>query len=89
MMLQGKKRDHHVKDGKKESWVVSDYNCDYDYGYDCDYKVKEPPSPIPPPLPSTRKATKAVDEDLYKISPELLFAKSKTVTSIIFIPHLY
>lgn len=95
MILQGKKRDNRVREEKKESWVVSGY--DYDYEYDCDYKVKEPPSPVPPPPPppppSTKKAPKAVDEDLYKISPELLYAKSKTVTSPIFIiitiAHMY
>ncbi|XP_058205965.1 uncharacterized protein LOC131319622 isoform X1 [Rhododendron vialii] len=38
----------------------------------CD--VKEPPSPVGPP---PRKAPKPVDEDLYRISPELLRAKSK------------
>ncbi|KAA8543564.1 hypothetical protein F0562_021690 [Nyssa sinensis] len=38
----------------------------------------KPPSPVspPPPLPR-RQAPKAVDEDLYKISPELLRAKPK------------
>ncbi|PON65965.1 pathogenic type III effector avirulence factor Avr AvrRpt-cleavage: cleavage site protein [Trema orientale] len=35
--------------------------------------LKEPPSP--PPMP--RPTPKPVDEDLYKISPELLFAKHK------------
>ncbi|THG17144.1 hypothetical protein TEA_008627 [Camellia sinensis var. sinensis] len=59
-----------VKGAKKEAWVV----CD----------VKEPPSPVslsppPPPLPP-RKTPKAVDEDLYKISPELLRAKHRRVS---------
>ncbi|XP_062081082.1 uncharacterized protein LOC133785880 [Humulus lupulus] len=35
--------------------------------------LKEPPSP--PPMP--RPTPKPVDEDLYRISPELLFAKHK------------
>ncbi|XVF32075.1 hypothetical protein REPUB_Repub17cG0050600 [Reevesia pubescens] len=35
--------------------------------------VKEPPSPTP----MGRPTPKPVDEDLYKISPELLFAKPK------------
>ncbi|KAK4573474.1 hypothetical protein RGQ29_031435 [Quercus rubra] len=35
--------------------------------------VKEPLSPSPPPRPTP----KPVDEDLYKISPELLYAKTK------------
>lgn len=43
----------------------------------CD--VKEPPSPVAPP---PRKAPKPVDEDLYRISPELLRAKSKRVSSL-------
>ncbi|KAE9463667.1 hypothetical protein C3L33_04394, partial [Rhododendron williamsianum] len=43
----------------------------------CD--VKEPPSPV---APQPRKAPKPVDEDLYRISPELLRAKSKRVSSL-------
>ena len=35
----------------------------------------EPPSPTTPPRPTP----KPVDEDLYKISPELLYAKNKKV----------
>lgn len=38
--------------------------------------VKEPPSPPP----RSRPNPKPVDEDLYKISPELLYAKAKKVT---------
>ncbi|XP_059660041.1 uncharacterized protein LOC132306601 [Cornus florida] len=63
---KGRHREH-VKEGKKEGWVV-----------------KEPPSPVsmsppppPPPPPLPKKAPKAVDEDLYKISPDLLYAKTK------------
>ncbi|XP_052211265.1 uncharacterized protein LOC127814071 isoform X2 [Diospyros lotus] len=56
-----------AKEAKKEAnWVV----CN----------SKDTPSPVaspPPPPPQPRKAPKAVDEDLYKISPELLYAKSK------------
>ncbi|KAL6978886.1 hypothetical protein U1Q18_020554 [Sarracenia purpurea var. burkii] len=50
----------HVKEAaKKEGWVV----CD----------AKEPPSPVSEPAPiPPRKAPKPVDEDLYKISPDLL-----------------
>ncbi|XP_009600464.1 uncharacterized protein [Nicotiana tomentosiformis] len=47
----------------KDKWVV----CDYEYEYD----VKEAATPSPPP------PKRAVDEDLYKISPELLYAKPK------------
>ncbi|KAL1816908.1 uncharacterized protein LOC108222005 [Daucus carota subsp. sativus] len=60
----------HVKEGKKEGWVVCE--CEYEYEHD----VKEPPSPVPN-APPPRKAPKAVDEDLYKISPDLLYASSK------------
>lgn len=37
--------------------------------------VKEPPSPIP----ISRPTPKPVDEDLYKISPDLLYAKTRKV----------
>lgn len=60
---RAKARYPRVKEAKKEEWVV-----------------KEPPSPLslpPPPPPPRLKAPKAVDEDLYKISPELLYAKPK------------
>lgn len=65
VMVQAKARYPQMKEGKKEGWMV----CE------CEYDVKEPPSPVAPP----RKAPKAVDEDLYKISPDLLYAKSKRV----------
>ncbi|XP_057482827.1 uncharacterized protein LOC130769640 [Actinidia eriantha] len=55
-----------VKKQEEETWVV----CD----------VKQPPSPSPTPTVAAarpRKAPKPVDEDLYKISPELLYAKPK------------
>ncbi|CAH9093964.1 unnamed protein product [Cuscuta europaea] len=52
--------------GKKEAWTVD--GCDYD----CGVVVKTPPSPVPPSPPS-----KAVDEDLYQISPDLLYASTK------------
>lgn len=90
MVQQGKAGYPHVKEGKKDSWVVCDY--EYDYTYDCD--VKEPPSPVsvatpPPPSPPSRRRQqpkrhvkpKAVDEDLYRISPELLRAKPRKVIS--------
>jgi hypothetical protein len=37
--------------------------------------VKEPPSPTP----MSRPTTKPVDEDLYKISPDLLYVKTRKV----------
>lgn len=50
---------------KEAAWVV---------GYeDFGGVVKEPPSPPPPSPPPS----KAVDEDLYKISPDLLFPRTK------------
>ena len=75
--------------GKKDAWVVCDYEYDYNFNYDC--PIKEPPSPVsvatpPPPSPPPQQRRrhvkpKAVDEDLYRISPELLRAKAKKVTS--------
>ncbi|KAF2284607.1 hypothetical protein GH714_027540 [Hevea brasiliensis] len=65
---RGKVRQPRVKEEKRkqQSWVVGD--------------VKEPPSPTaaPPSNPiMTRPTPKPVDEDLYKIPPELLYAKPK------------
>ncbi|KAK9282573.1 hypothetical protein L1049_005494 [Liquidambar formosana] len=54
-------RHPHVKESKKQSWETD---------------VKEPPSP-PPVSPPRRHTPKPVDEDLYKIPPELLYAKPK------------
>ncbi|CAK9188570.1 unnamed protein product [Ilex paraguariensis] len=59
---RAKARYPQVKEAKKEAWVVC--NCDYD--------VKEPPSPVP-----ESPASKTVEEDLYRISPELLHAKPR------------
>ncbi|KAF3435893.1 hypothetical protein FNV43_RR22985 [Rhamnella rubrinervis] len=58
-----KTRHGHVKEAKNQKWVATNVDDD----------VKEPPSP--PPM--HRPTPKPVDEDLYKISPELLFAKHK------------
>ncbi|KAI3760295.1 hypothetical protein L1987_50688 [Smallanthus sonchifolius] len=66
----------HVKEEKKDTWVVCDY--EYDCNYDCD--AKEPPSPVSvatPPQPRRHVKTKAVDEDLYRISPVLLRSKPR------------
>lgn len=65
----------HRKLKKKDVWVT----------YECD--AKEPPSPVAsqsssPSQPQSRHVKpKAVDEDLYKISPELLRAKPKRVSN--------
>ncbi|KAF5796174.1 hypothetical protein HanRHA438_Chr08g0360581 [Helianthus annuus] len=70
----------YTKEEKKETWVV----CDYDYNYECE--GKEPPSPVsvatpPPPQQPQQKQRhikpKAVDEDLYRISPVLLRGKPR------------
>ncbi|GAB4841504.1 hypothetical protein Ancab_022220 [Ancistrocladus abbreviatus] len=51
----------HIKEAKKQDW---------------EYDIKEPPSPVHSP-PSCRQIPKAVDEDLYKIPPELLHTKPR------------
>ncbi|KAK6145146.1 hypothetical protein DH2020_021966 [Rehmannia glutinosa] len=56
------------KEVKKDGWVVCDYDCDF----------KAPPSPVPA-APPHRSAPKAVDEDLYRISPDLIRANAKKV----------
>lgn len=56
------------KEGKKDGWVVCDYDCE----------LKAPPIPVSTsPAPPPRRAPKAVDEDLYKISPDILRAHGK------------
>ncbi|WMV46701.1 hypothetical protein MTR67_040086, partial [Solanum verrucosum] len=55
-----------VGKARKEGWVVC--NCEYD-------EEKRDTSTVPPPPPPPRRAPKAVDEDLYKISPQLLHSK--------------
>ncbi|KAK3001862.1 hypothetical protein RJ639_022131, partial [Escallonia herrerae] len=63
-----KARYPNAKQGKKKAWVVCEYDCD----------MKDPPSPVPPPPPPPRRQPPiVVDEDLYKISPELLYAKTR------------
>ncbi|KAL3850463.1 hypothetical protein ACJIZ3_012345 [Penstemon smallii] len=55
----------------KEGWVMCDY--DYDYEYECDAKAAAGAAPSPvvvSHIPTCKP--KAVDEDLYKISPDLL-----------------
>ena len=67
--MQTKTRHGHVKEAKNQKWVTTND----------DDVVKEPPSP--PPM--HRPTPKPVDEDLYKISPELLFAKHKKVYNLL------
>ncbi|XP_021907377.1 uncharacterized protein LOC110821744 [Carica papaya] len=60
---RGKARQYDGKEGKKQRGCTS-----------------PPPPPLPPPPPPAmmqRPTPKPVDEDLYKISPELLYAKTK------------
>ncbi|KAI5679894.1 hypothetical protein M9H77_01121 [Catharanthus roseus] len=64
MIVVPRRRVKGTKGG--ESWVVCDCECG---------GVKQPPSPPPPSPP--RRAPKAVDEDLYKISPEILHSKPR------------
>lgn len=65
--------------GKKEGWVV----CECEHKYD----VKQPPSPVAHHAPPPAYLPKAVDEDLYKISPDLLYANSKRVFMSLFRLH--
>lgn len=68
--MQGKTGYPKEKDGKKDEWVM----CD------CDCELKSPPSPVSSsPTTPRRPAPKAVDEDLYKISPHLLRQHAKRV----------
>ncbi|KAK6780242.1 hypothetical protein RDI58_022426 [Solanum bulbocastanum] len=55
-----------VGKARKEEWVVC--NCEYD-------EDKIDSSTVPPSPPPPKRAPKAVDEDLYKISPQLLHSK--------------
>ncbi|KAL0419424.1 UNVERIFIED_CONTAM: hypothetical protein Sradi_1355900 [Sesamum radiatum] len=57
------------KGGKKDAWVMCD--CDCELRSPPLSPVAAAPSPTPPPAP------KAVDEDLYKISPHLLRQHAK------------
>ncbi|TMX05215.1 hypothetical protein EJD97_000959 [Solanum chilense] len=71
IVVPRRKRKSSISDGvgkaRKERWVVC--NCEYEYD-----EEKKDISIVPPPPPPIR-ASKAVDEDLYKISPQLLHYK--------------
>ncbi|KAE8730564.1 hypothetical protein F3Y22_tig00002919pilonHSYRG00179 [Hibiscus syriacus] len=58
-----KVRQSHVKEDKTQSWEAGD--------------VKQPAGTEPNPDPTAKPTPNPVDEDLYKISPELLYAKTK------------
>lgn len=62
---QGKAVYPREREAKKEAWSA----------YDCDCDLSSPASPAP-----RRSAPKAVDEDLYKISPNLLRQQAKRVS---------
>lgn len=68
---QTKARKHSEKEGKKQNWVND---------------VKDPSSTSPSVVAEAevmkRATPKPVDEDLYKISPELLYAKTRKVCYI-------
>lgn len=67
-----KQRKVPVRGSKKESRVVCDYNYDNDYEFV--YGGEEPVKGV-----KIEVKSKAVDEDLYKISPELLRAPPRRV----------
>ncbi|CAI0559727.1 unnamed protein product [Linum tenue] len=75
---QGKVRQSRTKQGKT---MEKQQQQQAEIGYnlkECEsVVVKEPPSPPPNSTATTRRNPKPVDEDLYKISPELLYASSK------------
>ncbi|GMI69200.1 hypothetical protein like AT5G48500 [Hibiscus trionum] len=68
-----KVRRSHVKEGRKQSWEASD--------------VKQPAAAAAAaasPIPMAKRTPKPVDEDLYKISPDLLYAKTKKKKGLCF-----
>ncbi|PIN08017.1 hypothetical protein CDL12_19415 [Handroanthus impetiginosus] len=67
---RGKKGYAKEKGEKKDGWVV----CD------CEYDLKESPNPVFDSATPPRRP-KAIDEDLYKISPDLLRTKRKNAWS--------
>lgn len=78
----GEKRGPQVKEQKKQQQVKKV----------CDNHVTQPPRKQPPPLPRSKygvvtptqppvRPPKAVDEDLYKIPPELLHSHNNRVIS--------
>ncbi|XP_006352822.1 uncharacterized protein [Solanum tuberosum] len=73
IVVPRRKKKGSYKEGRNEAWVMCD-NCE-----------KESPRHVVAlsPVPTVRHVPrKPVDEDLYKISPDLLYPKSKMV-------HLY
>ncbi|XP_031099494.1 uncharacterized protein LOC116003723 [Ipomoea triloba] len=74
MIVVPRRRGKGKGEGRKDAWVMGGCDCEYGGGGE----VKEPPSPVPSsPPPPARREPKAVDEDLYKISPDLLYARTK------------
>ncbi|XP_039030440.1 uncharacterized protein LOC120164860 isoform X2 [Hibiscus syriacus] len=65
-----KVRQSHVKEDKTQSWEAGD--------------VKQPAGTEPNPDPTAKPTPNPVDEDLYKISPELLYAKTKKKKGLCF-----
>ncbi|XP_009587756.1 uncharacterized protein [Nicotiana tomentosiformis] len=63
IVVPRRKKKASYKEARKDAWVV----CDFE---------KEAPSPVPISPPTAKSVPKnPIDEDLYKISPELLYAK--------------
>ncbi|XP_051142160.1 uncharacterized protein LOC127259056 [Andrographis paniculata] len=67
---RGKRGYPKGKEGKKDGWVMCDDDCEVKSG-------GSPVSVSPHAFPSPTAAPKAVDEDLYKISPHLLRQHAK------------
>ncbi|KAG5603192.1 hypothetical protein H5410_034562 [Solanum commersonii] len=69
IVVPRRKKKGSYKEGRKEGWVMCD-NCEKE----SPRHVSVPLSPVPTARHMHRKP---VDEDLYKISPDLLYPKSK------------
>ncbi|XP_059300761.1 uncharacterized protein LOC132053007 [Lycium ferocissimum] len=65
IVVPRRKKKASYKEARKDAWEMGD--CE-----------KESPSPVPLSPPTAKPVPKPVDEDLYKISPDLLYSKSKT-----------
>ncbi|XP_071742441.1 uncharacterized protein [Rutidosis leptorrhynchoides] len=68
IVVPRRRRKAPVSERKKESWVV----CNYDYDFVHGGKVAPAPEEYNRNHVNVNVKPKAVDEDLYKISPELL-----------------
>ncbi|XP_060176629.1 uncharacterized protein LOC132606943 [Lycium barbarum] len=64
IVVPRRKKKASYKEARKDAWEMGD--CE-----------GESPSPVPLSPPTAKPVPKPVDEDLYKISPDLLYSKSK------------